>query len=200
MDTVVEKKYNIRYPSYASYHSRLITYYNAFHSYVLTRSNKLFADAGFFYNGEDDETICYYCGGGLKFWQDDDNPWDEHARWFPRCPYVLVMKGKGFVQQFQDKSKTHPEDFVQQFQDKSKTHPVVLGREAMESQKEEEGGEEGNEKDSERNNCLLCLSSERGLLFLPCRHFCTCCSCGLMYNYCIFCRTRITSYMKIYMV
>ncbi|GBP63407.1 Death-associated inhibitor of apoptosis 1 [Eumeta japonica] len=42
------------------------------------------ADAGFFYTGRSDKTLCFYCGGGLRDWKDNDNPWEEHAVWFAR--------------------------------------------------------------------------------------------------------------------
>lgn len=47
--------------------------------------------------GKGDQTICYHCGGGLKDWEETDEPWVEHARWFCKCPYVLLVKGKEFV-------------------------------------------------------------------------------------------------------
>lgn len=46
-------------------------------------------DAGFFYTGRSDCTLCFYCGGGLNDWEEHDVPWKEHARWFERCPYLL---------------------------------------------------------------------------------------------------------------
>lgn len=47
-------------------------------------------DAGLFYEGEDDMAICYYCGGALRSWQKDDNPFVEHARWYPECTFVKL--------------------------------------------------------------------------------------------------------------
>ena len=31
---------------------------------------------------------CFCCGGGLKSWQPEDDPWTEHLKWFPRCKYL----------------------------------------------------------------------------------------------------------------
>ena len=39
--------------------------------------------------GPEDNVRCFQCDGGLKNWQATDEPWKEHKRWFPRCPYVL---------------------------------------------------------------------------------------------------------------
>jgi len=41
---------------------------------------------------------CHYCDGGLREWEPNDNPWVEHARWFPFCKYVLKVKGIQFIQ------------------------------------------------------------------------------------------------------
>lgn len=49
------------------------------------------------YLGKGDQTICFHCGGGLKDWEESDEPWVEHARWFSRCNFVLMIKGKEFV-------------------------------------------------------------------------------------------------------
>lgn len=40
---------------------------------------------------------CFYCDGGLGKWEPGDAPWSEHARWFPSCGYVLLVKGQEFV-------------------------------------------------------------------------------------------------------
>lgn len=57
------------------------------------------ADAGFFYTGYSDRVRCFHCGGGLWNWQDDDDPWVEHARWFPNCAYVMLVKGEAFIEE-----------------------------------------------------------------------------------------------------
>lgn len=40
---------------------------------------------------------CFFCGGGLKHWETGDDPWVEHAKWYPRCTYVLQCKGDAFA-------------------------------------------------------------------------------------------------------
>ena len=54
-------------------------------------------DAGMYYLGERDRVKCWYCNGGLQNWERDDNPWEEHAKWFPLCEYVLQQKGPIYV-------------------------------------------------------------------------------------------------------
>jgi hypothetical protein len=43
--------------------------------------------------------LCFCCSQGLKDWEDNDEPWTEHARWSPTCSYVLLCKGKTFVEE-----------------------------------------------------------------------------------------------------
>ena len=50
-------------------------------------------EAGLFYIGEGDRVKCWYCNGGLQHWEYDDDPWFEHAKWYPLCEYLLQKKG-----------------------------------------------------------------------------------------------------------
>ena len=36
------------------------------------------------YVGKRDIVQCFSCGGCLGNWEDDDDPWKEHAKWFPK--------------------------------------------------------------------------------------------------------------------
>lgn len=36
------------------------------------------------YAGKRDTVQCFSCGGCLGNWEDDDDPWKEHAKWFPK--------------------------------------------------------------------------------------------------------------------
>lgn len=44
-----------------------------------------------------DSVKCYCCDGGLKNWEAGDDPWVEHARWFPKCGHIKRSKGQDFV-------------------------------------------------------------------------------------------------------
>ncbi|XP_008176870.2 inhibitor of apoptosis protein-like isoform X2 [Chrysemys picta bellii] len=59
------------------------------------------ANAGFYYVGRNDDVKCFCCDGGLRCWESGDDPWIEHAKWFPRCEYLLRIKGREFVNQIQ---------------------------------------------------------------------------------------------------
>jgi E3 ubiquitin-protein ligase XIAP len=49
--------------------------------------------------GKGDNTVCFHCGGEFEDWEETDNPWLEHAVWFPKCMYVVLNKGQEFIQE-----------------------------------------------------------------------------------------------------
>ena len=55
------------------------------------------ATAGFYYYGVGDHVRCFHCGNGLRNWETDDDPWEEHARWYPDCVFVYLSKGQKFI-------------------------------------------------------------------------------------------------------
>lgn len=61
------------------------------------------SEAGFYYVGRNDDVKCFCCDGGLRCWESGDDPWVEHAKWFPRCEYLLHVKGQSFVQNIQER-------------------------------------------------------------------------------------------------
>ncbi|CAB3367899.1 Hypothetical predicted protein [Cloeon dipterum] len=60
---------------------------------------KALAEAGFFYKGEKDEVICFYCGKSLSGWKENDVPLVEHAKWFKDCPFVASFRGQKHAQE-----------------------------------------------------------------------------------------------------
>ena len=52
-------------------------------------------------SGENDFARCFQCGGGLKNWSNGDDPFVEHAKWFPECAYLIQMKGQEFCDRVQ---------------------------------------------------------------------------------------------------
>jgi hypothetical protein len=63
------------------------------------QSAETLAEAGFFYIARLDHVKCFYCDGGLRNWEPNDDPWLEHARWFPNCSFVILNKGDGYVKE-----------------------------------------------------------------------------------------------------
>ena len=67
------------------------------YKYSLTLSAEKMGEAGFFYMQCSDIVKCFSCGGCLNNWQLDDSVWEEHARWYPYCSFVYLIKGKTFI-------------------------------------------------------------------------------------------------------
>ena len=42
---------------------------------------------------------CFHCDGGLRNWEETDDVWIEHAKWFPLCGYINIIKGHDFIKQ-----------------------------------------------------------------------------------------------------
>lgn len=94
-----------KHPSQASPDARLRTY-DKWPTTCPKRPQELVV-AGFFYIGVNDYTKCFHCDGGLCNWDSNDDPWEEHARWFPRCQFVLLSKGETYVQDCLRRHQSH---------------------------------------------------------------------------------------------
>lgn len=55
------------FPDYATYEARLKSYKDW--PKAMKQKPAVMADAGFFYTGRGDQTLCFHCGGGLKGWE-----------------------------------------------------------------------------------------------------------------------------------
>ncbi|KAK3603355.1 hypothetical protein CHS0354_025961 [Potamilus streckersoni] len=99
----------VRSPEYADFKDRLDTFSRWPSDIVQTPAQV--AEAGFFYTGSHDIVRCFACDGGLKNWDPDDDPWVEHARWFPQCAYVLHVKGEEFINLAQMTTEESDEEY-----------------------------------------------------------------------------------------
>lgn len=88
-----------KYPKYAIRSKRLDSF-KQWPSY-LTQTPEEMTAAGFFFTGIEDHCRCFFCGGGLRNWEPDDQPWTEHARWYSNCAFVRQIKGETFIDEVQ---------------------------------------------------------------------------------------------------
>ncbi|XP_046403427.1 death-associated inhibitor of apoptosis 1-like isoform X2 [Ischnura elegans] len=117
------------HPEYCSEASRLSSY-SSWPVAIKQRPNAL-AEAGFYYTGNGDQTICFHCGGGLRDWEDGDDPWIEHAKWFSKCYFVNLVKGSEFVSKVAD---TRPAVMnAEEAKDLTETCPNAARQEAVSS-------------------------------------------------------------------
>ncbi|XP_060582186.1 death-associated inhibitor of apoptosis 1-like [Ruditapes philippinarum] len=89
---IVEKP---KFPDYADKSKRLESYATWPDDKPIDKHD--LAEAGLVYTGEGDNVRCFFCGGGLRNWEHGDNPMEEHARWFPKCAHILLVKGQQYV-------------------------------------------------------------------------------------------------------
>ncbi|XP_037820614.1 death-associated inhibitor of apoptosis 2 [Lucilia sericata] len=91
-------------PKYTSLHSRLRTYSN----WPIPEIQKPedLAQAGLYYQKIDDQVRCFHCNMGLRSWEKEDDPWFEHAKWYPMCEFVRLVKGVNYIEEVQEKTRT----------------------------------------------------------------------------------------------
>ncbi|XP_067676443.1 baculoviral IAP repeat-containing protein 7-A-like [Haliotis asinina] len=83
------------HPHYRNMQTRLESFRTWDTSHV--QDPRVLATAGFFYAGYSDCVRCFYCGVGLKTWEEGDDPFVEHVRWRSSCSYIRRLKGENFV-------------------------------------------------------------------------------------------------------
>ena len=54
-------------------------------------------NTAFYYKKYGHPVCCFYCGGRLFQWKAYDNPWYNHAKWFPLCEYILKKRSVEYV-------------------------------------------------------------------------------------------------------
>ncbi|KAK7107926.1 death-associated inhibitor of apoptosis 1-like [Littorina saxatilis] len=194
-----------------------------------TQTPKMLADAGMYYAGYADCARCFFCGGGLKNWEAPDNPWIEHARWFPKCAYIRMCKGPKFVEIVQKKNKNKEDMTLQEVEveaeadspkvdngiDNTKA-PVsvsssvgpdtrgmtatVGGADYTSVTGDLENLEAENEDLKTQMSCKICMDEDSSVVFLPCGHLVACTGCAIALKICPLCRTDIKGSVRAHMV
>ncbi|KAK7107651.1 uncharacterized protein [Littorina saxatilis] len=83
------------YPQFSTAQSRLATFQNW--PLLNVFLPQTLVSLGFYYAGYADCVRCFYCGVGLKSWDENDDPLVEHVRWRPQCVYLLATKGRQHI-------------------------------------------------------------------------------------------------------
>ncbi|XP_019486713.1 PREDICTED: baculoviral IAP repeat-containing protein 1 isoform X2 [Hipposideros armiger] len=68
--------------------------------YVHGISPKELTAAGFAFTGKRDTVQCFSCDGCLGNWEEGDDPWKEHAKWFPKCEFLQSKKSAEEITQY----------------------------------------------------------------------------------------------------
>ncbi|KAM9589289.1 LOW QUALITY PROTEIN: baculoviral IAP repeat-containing protein 1 [Morphnus guianensis] len=56
--------------------------------------------AALFFTGNKDTVHCFACGGCLGNQGDADDPWTEHAKWFPECDFLQSKKSSEEIKKY----------------------------------------------------------------------------------------------------
>ena len=122
-----------------------------------------------------DRVIFFCCGGGLNKWERGENAWTEHARHFPVCSYVMLVKDKKFILKALG-IITEPEAAA----GAAATAVAVENGQSTDSIKENKIKEEGGpDRDT---MCKVCYAHIVEVVLLPYRHFVTCVNCAITLN------------------
>lgn len=199
------------YPEYASYDARLRTFESWPKSMPQTKES--LADAGFYYTGKGDQTLCYHCGGGLKDWEPNDDPWEQHAKWFSKCCYLLIGKGQAYVNTVTGQSMAPPSkeetmqmnlpSCVKTVETTCAAGPSSRGSstEATKPETQEiakpsttvtNATPSVNKTVDDARMCKICYGEELGVVFLPCGHMVACVKCAPAMTTCALCRQPVS--------
>ena len=113
-----------------SYYASEETRKNTYKNWPLNvNSINSFVKAGFYYIEEanNDLVKCFYCDGGIKNWDPIDDPFDEHARWFPRCNYIQRVKGAEFIEKIKIRYKDMNSGFDDNYNDTPHYYNKTVG-------------------------------------------------------------------------
>uniref|UniRef100_A0A2S2NSC9 Apoptosis 1 inhibitor n=1 Tax=Schizaphis graminum TaxID=13262 RepID=A0A2S2NSC9_SCHGA len=181
-------------------------------------------EAGFFYigNGSNDQMLCYYCSQGLKDWEDNDDPWTEHARWSSSCSYVLLNKGKNFVDKACDMKSSEITKFntkelfklISEHKDMSNLENNMKVNSTKRKLDQSEISDISQIKISSDENlhlsqqrdpntmpdsmlCKICYKDEMKVAFIPCGHVIACIQCAITLEQCAVCRQPFTMAMRV---
>ncbi|XP_060688096.1 E3 ubiquitin-protein ligase XIAP-like isoform X2 [Hemiscyllium ocellatum] len=165
------------------------------------------ARAGFYSTGEDDNVKCFHCDGGLRNWESSDEAWEQHAKWFPGCAFLIEQKGRDFVNDVQlrklysnSTTETLPQDDLSTHL--PETDILAVERDAPEKEHEDQQAETSVEEQlrklKEEKCCKICWDRDVCIAFVPCGHIVTCKECSAVQK-CPICCSQIRDRVRIYL-
>lgn len=114
----------------------------------------------------------------MKNWEPTDDPWVEHALWFPTCPFLVKEKGTDFIDSAR-KSKFLREQFEPDVNNQVLVHE-----------------KQNLEQEDTLHKCIVCYENQAAVVFIPCGHFNTCGHCAIQMTSCPTCRAKITDLIR----
>ncbi|XP_030767980.1 death-associated inhibitor of apoptosis 2-like [Sitophilus oryzae] len=155
----------------------------------MRQTPKQLSEAGFFYVGVGDQTLCFHCGGGLKDWEASDDPWEQHAIWFPKCQYLFLKKGPDYIKEMEKRRNPLPVSSDEETKEEASSQT---------SEKSEDSAEPISDGES-KTLCKVCYKNEVGVLFLPCGHIVSCVECAPGLKKCPMCRKPLEGTVRAFL-
>ena len=158
--------------------------------------------------------LCFHCQGGLQNWEPNDDPWEEHAKHFPLCEFLNLIKSRGYVRKVQDgyrrslrknSSMSESSNTSNTSSHSPESRPMspedYIPGNLTNSPKKDDDEKllEENKRLKDEKLCKICVDNELGVVFLPCGHFVTCTSCAASLQKCPVCRSTISNLVKTYL-
>lgn len=143
------------------------------------------AEAGFYYKGCGDSVVCFSCLAGLKDWEEEDDPWEQHALWMGHfCPYVQLVKGNDYVKSVQHKFGNN--------------RPMESKQNHHEPEIEVQKTKLASSSCADDKLCKICFEKECNTAYVPCGHVVACGVCALAARECPVCRSAIKNVQRLY--
>ncbi|XP_077290320.1 baculoviral IAP repeat-containing protein 7-B-like [Arctopsyche grandis] len=157
-------------PNYTTYEAR----YKSFENWPIpmTMSAEELAKNGFYYSGIADKAQCYHCDSIFKHWTEGDNPLQEHAKGYPNCDFLQVVKGEQFVTEVFNQYNNNQEEEEENYEE------------------EEDYAENSEASGTSDVKCSICLENDLKIILVPCGHT-TCETCSVQITDCPMCREPI---------
>ncbi|AQQ79947.1 putative inhibitor of apoptosis [Leptopilina boulardi filamentous virus] len=171
------------YPNYSTNESRLITFETW--PKAMMRIKEQLSNAGFFYSGNGDKVLCYQCGGSINNFELHDDPWIRHAKEYPNCLYVFLVKGQDYINRIQDLKINNLNSCLENVSldvDNKKNDinsiTTVIDNNIV--------------TNDDGRICKICYNEEIGVVFLPCGHIVACIKCAPGMMNCPVCRKPVS--------
>lgn len=163
--------------------------------------------AGFYYLGMGDRVRCYSCGGGLRNWNETDDPLSEHMKYYPDCEFIKYMRNEAgpsselktivdnsVINELNilDKPTTQSDNCSEYFRNLELATTSTSGTDMNIKQRSK------YQTDDEKSLCVLCSNDKFDTAFYPCGHVLACKLCAISVTNCPMCRTTIDGILKIY--
>lgn len=184
---------------------------------TMKQKPKQLSDAGFFYTLKGDRVICFSCGGGLRDWDEQDDPWEQHALWYDKCDYLRLVKGPEYIDAVKEKfakaqTETNAGSLTSSSQESvasscgsgtcstgsSTSSTPVNSQTCGSSLAVGKDDQNPDNKLCESRLCKICYSSEYNTAFFPCGHVIACTKCASSVTKCPLCRKPFERVMRVF--